>query len=184
MQEFDGYSVNQKKISTVKKYIINPVFEGLFIGIFALVLTFVTSYFIYKSSLNVLQTEIRIGLLRTVKGIASMIEGDNVAFVNKPEDFNDPKYQQVYKQLQKVRIGTSLSYIFITKVIDKKVYFLFDPVSVCGSSATNASSSTYERYTNLSASLYNVIGIDGTWLAASEKMGFPSASTETGSNKK
>lgn len=130
MQEFDGYSVNQKKISTVKKYIINPVFEGIFIGIFALVLTFVTSYFIYKSSLNVLQSEIRIGLLRTVKGIASLIDGDNISFINRAEDFNDPKYQQVYKQLQKVRIGTSLSYIFITKVIDKKVYFLFDPVSV------------------------------------------------------
>lgn len=130
MQEYDSYSVNQKKISTARKYIINPVIEGIFVGIFALILTFVTSYFIYKSSLNVLKSEIRIGLLRTVKGIASLIDGDEISFINKAEDFNDPKYQKVYKQLQKVRIGTSLSYIFITKVIDRKVYFLFDPVSV------------------------------------------------------
>ncbi len=48
------YSVNKDTPEKAKKYTISPAIEGITLGIFALLLTFITAYFIYTNSMDVL----------------------------------------------------------------------------------------------------------------------------------
>ena len=125
------YSVNKDTPEKAKKYTISPAIEGITLGIFALLLTFITAYFIYTNSMDVLHKEIRDGLLRTVSGIAACLDGDKIATFNSPKDFEREDYQEMSRLLQKARIGTKHhSYIYVNTVIDGKVYYIFDPVSI------------------------------------------------------
>lgn len=128
---YDTYSVNQEPPKEAKKYTISPAFEGAILGVFALLLTFITAYFIYHNSMNVLRLEIKDGLLRTVSGIAACIDGDTLETFTKQSDVSRPEYQEMVTLLQKARIGTKhISYLYINRMVDGKVYYIVDPISI------------------------------------------------------
>ena len=128
---YDTYSVNQEPPKEAKKYNISPVMEGAILGVFALLLTFITAYFIYTNSMAVLENEIKDGLLRTVSGIAATLDGDKIGTFTKPEDVARDDYQEMVALLQKARIGTKhISYLYINRIVDGKVYFIIDPISI------------------------------------------------------
>ncbi len=139
----NNYSVNKETPQTAKKYKISPAIEGIALGVFALLLTFITAYFIYTNSMDVLQKEIKDGLLRTVSGIAACLDGDKIATFTDPKDAERADYQEMITLLQKARIGTKhISYLYVNKVIPEKqivegkekivdkVYFILDPISI------------------------------------------------------
>ena len=127
----DTYSVNKEAPKEARKYNISPALEGAGLGLFALLLTFITAYFIYSNSMTVLEAEIKDGLLRTVAGIAACLDGDKIASFNDPKDVSRQDYQDMVSLLQKARIGTKhFSYLYVTTVIDDKVYFILDPISI------------------------------------------------------
>ena len=128
---YDTYSVNQEPPKEAKKYNISPVMEGAILGVFALLLTFITAYFIYTNSMAVLENEIKDGLLRTVSGIAATLDGDKIATFTKPEDVARDDYQEMVALLQKARIGTKhISYLYVNRIVDGQVYFIIDPISI------------------------------------------------------
>lgn len=128
---YDTYSVNQEPPKEAKKYKISPAVEGAILGVFALLLTFITSYFIYSNSMTVLEQEIKDGLLRTVSGIAACLDGDKLATFTDPKDVAREDYQEMVALIQRARIGTKhCSYLFINRLVDGKVYFIIDPVSI------------------------------------------------------
>ena len=127
----NSYSVNKEAPQQAKKYNISPAIEGIALGIFALLLTFITAYFIYTNSMDVLQQEIKDGLLRTVSGIAACLDGDKLATFTDPKDAERQDYQEMVSLIQRARIGTKhISYLYINTIIDDKVYFIIDPVSI------------------------------------------------------
>jgi hypothetical protein len=129
----DTYSVNKEAPKEAKKYNISPALEGAALGLFALLLTFITAYFIYSNSMDVLQQEIKDGLLRTVSGIVPCLDVDKIEKFKgyKAEDQFKDDYQQMVRLLQKIRIGTKhISFLYINTIVDGKVYYLVDPIPV------------------------------------------------------
>ena len=125
------YSVNKNTPQKAKKYRISPAFEGIILGIFALLLTFITAYFIYINSMGVLQKEIKDGLLRTVSGIAACLDGDKISSFKSAKDAERQDYKDMIALLQKARIGTKhISYLYVNTIINDKVYFILDPISL------------------------------------------------------
>ena len=128
---YETYSVNQEPPKEAKKYSISPILEGAVLGVFALLLTFITAYFIYTNSMTVLKNEIKDGLLRTVSGIAATLDGDKIGTFTKQEDVGRKDYQEMVSLIQKARIGTKhISYLHINRMVDGKVYFIIDPISI------------------------------------------------------
>ncbi len=127
----ETYSVNKEAPKKAKRYNISPALEGAGLGLFALLLTFITAYFIYSNSMTVLEQEIRDGLLRTVSGIAACLDGDKIATFNSPNDVARQDYQDMVKLLQKARIGTKhCSYLYVNTVVNDKAFFILDPISI------------------------------------------------------
>ncbi len=125
------YSVNKEPPKKAIKYTISPAIEGFVLGLFALCLTFITAYFIYSNSMEVIEQEIKDGLLRTVSGMAALIDGEKIASFKEAKDAEREDYQEIIKMLQKARLGTKhCAYIYINTVVDNKIYFLVDPISV------------------------------------------------------
>ncbi len=133
------YSVNKDAPEKAKKYNISPAIEGIALGIFALLLTFITAYFIYTNSMEVLQHEIKDGLLRTVSGIAACLDGDKIATFTDSKDAERQDYQEMISLLQKARIGTKhISYLYVNTIKKEmvegkekdQVYFVIDPISL------------------------------------------------------
>ncbi len=127
----ETYSVNKEGPKQAKRYNISPAIEGAVLGLFALLLTFITAYFIYSNSMTVLEAEIRDGLLRTVSGIAACLDGDKIATFTDPKDVSRQDYQDMVALLQRARIGTKhCSYLYVNRIVDEKVYFIIDPISI------------------------------------------------------
>lgn len=129
----DNYSVNKEPPKEAKKYSISPALEGAILGIFALFLTFITAYFIYTNSMDVLQHEIKDGLMRTVSGIAACLDVEKIekfkSYSKADKDKED--YLEMVKLLQQARIGTEhCSFLYVNTMVDGKVYYILDPVPV------------------------------------------------------
>ncbi|MFZ5950454.1 MAG: hypothetical protein ACOYXC_07100 [Candidatus Rifleibacteriota bacterium] len=125
------YSINKKMPQTIRKYYIYPVAEGFFLATLALLLTAITSYFIYHHALLAIKEEIKDGLLRTASGIASCLDGDVIATFDSPEKKDLPEYQAAIKLLQKARIATKhCTYLYINKKVGDSVVFIIDPTPV------------------------------------------------------
>jgi hypothetical protein len=122
------YSINKKKVQNVESYIIYPIAEGLVLASVALFLTTITAYFIYFHALKGIRYEIKEGLLRTVSGIASCIDADQIGSFTSPEQANDENYLKMVKKLQKARLATKhCAYLYVNRMIEDKVYFIIDP---------------------------------------------------------
>lgn len=129
----ESYSVNKEGPKEAKKYNISPALEGAVLGLFALLLTFITAYFIYSNSMDVLQQEIKDGLLRTVSAVVPSLDVDKIEkfkTYTAQDQFKDD-YQEMIRLLQKIRIGTKhISFLYINTIIDGKVYYILDPIPV------------------------------------------------------
>jgi len=125
------YSINKKMPETIRKYYIYPATEGVFLAFLALLLTAVTSYFIYHHALFAIKEEIRDGLLRTVSGIAACLDGNQVASFDSPEKKDLPEYQKTVEMLQKARIATKhCTYLYINRLVKGSVVFIVDPTPI------------------------------------------------------
>lgn len=125
------YSINKKMPETIRKYYIYPATEGVFLAFLALLLTAVTSYFIYHHALFAIKEEIRDGLLRTASGIAACLNGDQIASFDSPEKKNLPEYLATVSTLQKARIATKhCTYLYINRLINGSVVFIVDPTPI------------------------------------------------------
>ena len=129
----NSYSVNKEAPKEARKYNISPALEGAALGLFALLLTFITAYFIYSNSMEVLKHEIKDGLLRTVSAIVPSLDTEKIEKFKSytaDDQFKDD-YQQMISLLQKIRIGTKhISFLYINTIVDGKVYYILDPVPV------------------------------------------------------
>ncbi len=125
------YSINKKQIENVESYLIYPVAEGLVLASVALFLTTITAYFIYFHALKGIQYEIKDGLLRTVSGIASCIDADQIGSFTSPEQANDENYLAMVKKLQKARLATKhCTYLYVNRMVGDKIYFIVDPTPI------------------------------------------------------
>ncbi|HQB82146.1 MAG TPA: hypothetical protein PLR50_01510 [Candidatus Rifleibacterium sp.] len=125
------YSINKKMPENIRKYYIYPATEGIFLAFLALLLTSVTSYFIYHHALFAIREEIRDGLLRTASGIAACLNGDQIAGFDSPEKKDLPEYQQTISMLQKARIATKhCTYLYINRLVNGSVVFVVDPTPI------------------------------------------------------
>ena len=125
------YSINKKMPEKIRKYYIYPATEGIFLAFLALLLTSVTSYFIYHHALFAIREEIRDGLLRTASGIAACLNGDQIAGFDSPEKKDLPEYQQTVRMLQKARIATKhCTYLYINRLVNGSVVFVVDPTPI------------------------------------------------------
>lgn len=125
------YSINKKMPEKIRKYYIYPATEGVFLAFLALLLTAVTSYFIYHHALFAIKEEIRDGLLRTVSGIAACLNGDQIASFDSPEKKDLPEYLQTVSMLQKARIATKhCTYLYINRMVNGSVVFIVDPTPI------------------------------------------------------
>lgn len=125
------YSINRKMPEKIRKYYIYPVTEGLVLAMLALFLTSVTSYFIYHHALLAIKAEIKDGLLRTVSGIASCLDGNLLASFDAPEKKDLPEYLATVALLQKARLATKhCTYLYINRMINGSVVFIVDPTPV------------------------------------------------------
>ena len=125
------YSINKKMPENIRKYYIYPITEGIFLAFLALLLTAVTSYFIYHHALFAIKEEIRDGLLRTASGIAACLDGDQIASFDSPEKKDLPEYQKTVSMLQKARIATKhCTYLYINRLVNGSVVFIVDPTPI------------------------------------------------------
>ncbi len=125
------YSINKKMPEKIRKYFIYPATEGIFLAFLALLLTAVTSYFIYHHALFAIKEEIRDGLLRTASGIAACLNGDQIASFDSPEKKDLPEYLKTVSMLQKARIATKhCTYLYINRLVNGSVVFVVDPTPI------------------------------------------------------
>lgn len=125
------YSINRNKPAKVRRYLIYPLTEGIFLAVLALILTSVTAYFIYHHALSAIKEEIKDGLLRTSSGIAACLNGDLIASFDSPEKKDLPEYQATLALLQKARLATKhCTYLYVNRLIDNSVVFILDPTPI------------------------------------------------------
>ena len=125
------YSINKVKPGKVRRYMIYPVAEGVFLAALALLLTAITAFFIYHHAMKAIEVEIKDGLLRTAAGIAACMDGDELATFDSPEKKDLSAYQKTIKFLQKARIATKhCTYLYVNRMVGDKVFFVVDPTPI------------------------------------------------------
>jgi hypothetical protein len=125
------YSINKKMPEKIRKYYIYPITEGCILAFLALMLTAVTSYFIYHHALYAIKEEIRDGLLRTSSGIAACLDGDMLASFDSPDKKDLPEYLATVELLQKARIATKhCTYLYINRMVNGQIVFVVDPTPI------------------------------------------------------
>lgn len=125
------YSINKVKPAKVRRYVIYPIAEGVFLAVLALLLTAITAFFIYHHAMKAIEVEIKDGLLRTAAGIAACMDGDELATFDSPEKKDLPAYHKTIKFLQKARIATKhCTYLYVNRMVGDKVYFVVDPTPI------------------------------------------------------
>lgn len=130
---------------TAKQYRIHPIREGLAVGLAIWVVAMVTTYFILHHSLRAEEEEIREGMLRQAKIIATLVDGDqHPEFISKDQE-NSDTYQAAIRPLARALLescderiknfeaifdkenGCSLIFIYTAILVDEDVFYVLDP---------------------------------------------------------
>lgn len=128
-----------------KEYKINPLAEGLMVGFSIWVVAMITTYFILHHSLRAEEQEIREGMLRQAKIIATLVDGDLHPSFKSPSQQESEEYQEAirplarallescdtrlsdFKDVFKPESGCSLIFIYTAILIDEDVFYVLDP---------------------------------------------------------
>ena len=129
----------------VKKYNIHPLREGILFGVALLIVGFSSNYFILHHALNAEIQEIKEGMIRQAKILATLIDGDLHATFTSPLQETTSEYQQAikplsrallescdnrldnFKQIFEVENGCSLIFIYTIIQRNNKVHYVLDP---------------------------------------------------------
>jgi len=111
-----------------RTYSIKPLPEAFVLALCIWCLVFTTSYFIYVHARNAQKGEIREGLIRTAKVIATTLDSDmHRTFIHRDQEQSD-QYKKFIKPLEKVLMtDESIVFIYTTTLVNDKVYFIIDP---------------------------------------------------------
>ncbi len=129
----------------VKIYKIHPLREAIMLGVLIFIISFLSSYFILHHSLKAEKEEIKEGMLRQVKIMATLIDGDVHPEIAHEGTETTMAYKTAIKPLSRALLETcdikldrfeqilnpehGCSITFIYTVIQKagKVYYVLDP---------------------------------------------------------
>ncbi|MCM8539293.1 MAG: hypothetical protein NE328_03390 [Lentisphaeraceae bacterium] len=115
------------KVHKVQNYKFFPLYEGLFIGVTSLISLQLVIYFLYFHARAAQDGEIKEGLLRTAKIVASSIDVEAHKKLHSKKMQNDPLYQQSLSPLKKaLESDEDIEYIYTTVMKDGKVFFILD----------------------------------------------------------
>ncbi|AYC20869.1 hypothetical protein DZA65_04026 [Dickeya dianthicola] len=102
--------------------------EALFASLIFIGLLGFSTYMVYHKSLSTLEQEIKIGLLSNVRAAASTLSGDRHQDITARTVRDDPVYQQLAVQLERIRQASQdVRYIYTTVLDQDKVRFVVNP---------------------------------------------------------
>ena len=111
----------------VQNYKFFPLYEGVFVGITSLVSLQLVIYFLYFHARAAQDGEIKEGLLRSAKIVASSIDVDAHKGLHDKKLQNDPLYHKTLAPLKKaLRSDQDIEYVYTTVMKDNKVFFILD----------------------------------------------------------
>jgi len=115
------------KKHSVKNYKFHPFIEGFIVSLISVLSLLLVTYFLYHHARVAQDGEIKEGLLRTARIVASAID------VESHKTLHDPKLQvsELYKKTLEPLRKTDLSdedieYVYTTIIKDDKIYFILD----------------------------------------------------------
>lgn len=110
-----------------KSYRIYPLFEAVFIGLSVFLAIFITTYFIYHYSLNAQKGEIKEGLLRTARIVATFVDKDQHKNFLSPEQEQQSEYINAIKPLEAaLEADESIEYLYTAILKGDQVHFILD----------------------------------------------------------
>jgi len=130
---------------SAKVYSIRPLLEGIIVGLAILLVAVITTYFILHHALIAEKQEIREGMLRQAKIIATLIDGDAHPMFIDPSQEDSSEYQanilplgrgllescdkrlSEYEEIFDLANGCSLIFIYTVILKNEKVYYILDP---------------------------------------------------------
>ncbi|MEI7377897.1 PDC sensor domain-containing protein [Dickeya chrysanthemi] len=102
--------------------------EALFASLIFIGLLGFSTYMVYHKSINALEQEIKIGLLSNVRSAATTLSGDDHQNITARTGRDDPVYQQLAVQLERIRQASQdVRYIYTTVLDQDKVRFVVNP---------------------------------------------------------
>ncbi|SLM64876.1 MULTISPECIES: PDC sensor domain-containing protein [Dickeya] len=102
--------------------------EAVFASLIFVALLGFSTYMVYHKSINALEQEIKIGLLSTVRAAASTLAGEQFQTISANTSRDDPHYQQLAAQLERIRQASQdVRYIYTTIQDDEQVRFVVNP---------------------------------------------------------
>lgn len=128
-----------------KNYPIRPLLEGVAVGFAILTVAMITTYFILHHSLIAEKEEIREGMVRQAKIIATLIDGDAHPIFTDPGQENSPEYKDATRPLERALLescdnrlntfqeiferdnGCSLIFAYTAIMVADKVHYILDP---------------------------------------------------------
>ena len=115
------------KVHKVQSYRFFPLYEGIFVGITSLISLQLVIYFLYFHARAAQDGEIKEGLLRTAKIVASSIDVENHKKLHDTKMQNDILYHQTLNPLKKsLKSDEDIEYVYTTVLKDKKIHFILD----------------------------------------------------------
>lgn len=115
------------KIHKVQNYKFYPIYEGIFVGVTSLISLQLVIYFLYFHARAAQDGEIKEGLLRTAKIVASSIDVESHKKLHDKKMQNDILYHQTLAPLRKaLKSDEDIEYVYTTIVKDDKIYFILD----------------------------------------------------------
>jgi hypothetical protein len=126
-----SFSPILEKQYKAREYAFHPLMEAFLIGATIFVVVCTVSYFIYVHALNAQKGEIREGMVRTAKTIATIIDGE---LADLHETFKDVRqehsteYARFTKPLEKILAGDkTIVFIYTAIMKENEVFFVVDP---------------------------------------------------------
>ncbi|QWT42371.1 PDC sensor domain-containing protein [Dickeya dadantii] len=102
--------------------------EALFASLIFIGLLGFSTYMVYHKSISTLEQEIKIGLLSNVRAAASTLSGELHQDISARTERDDPVYQQLAVQLERIRQASQdVRYIYTTVLDQDQVRFVVNP---------------------------------------------------------
>lgn len=110
------------------EYRIRPLLEAVFTFVAVMVAVATTVYFIYARALDAQKAEIREGVLRTARMVASQIDPVLHQSFTRPEDEESEAYQRIdAMMLRFLRADPKIAYVYTAVAKDGRIHFILDP---------------------------------------------------------
>lgn len=120
--------IYDEKRHHVRTYRFYPLREGITVGFCIFLVFFLLIYFIYHHARAAQTGEIREGLLRTARVVATLIDGDRHRQFTSREQEESKAYKDALAPLARaLAADKSIEFIYTTIYKGGKIYFILDP---------------------------------------------------------